>query len=91
MSLLLFLVAIVNLLFGGYVFMAMWNWFPSEILGVTTIGYASAIGMMLFISLLRSKSFDEKSAEESLKHGLSIMLYYAITLGVGFIVSSFIN
>lgn len=88
-------IAVANFFLAVYVFMCLWNWLPSEILGIPSIGYAASLGLMIFISFIRgmyTNARDEKKMtyEESIATNIAQSAYLGIALVVGYIISLFI-
>lgn len=94
MEILVFLWAIGNLFWQGFVFMKVWNWFPVELLGAPTIGLAGSMGLLLVVVFFRNinigKKNEEMDTEERFKNVFTISLLYAFVLLLGFIFHAFI-
>lgn len=93
MNLLAILIALGNFFFSGFVFMKIWNWFPSLIFGLPSVGYAAGLGLVLLVILVRSKNLnikEEKTGEEKVGEMLAITVFYGLVLGLGFIISPYI-
>lgn len=84
-------------LFSGYVFMKLWEWIPNQIFEIGTIGYAESLGLMIFLTMIRTKKFEYQSKETKEKQQekllFSIIMYYLFSIFIfviGYIVSRFI-
>jgi len=78
--------------FSSYVFMRLFNWFPSEIFGLATLNYAEAFGLSLFLGYITMKATKEQfetSDEEKLMLTLTMIVANLCVLGIGAIVHSF--
>jgi hypothetical protein len=85
-------VSIALAFFSSYVFMRLFNWFPSEIFGVHPLNYAEAFGLALFlgyITMKATKAQFETSDEEKLTLTLTMVVANLFMLGAGAIVHSF--
>ncbi|MGG4105236.1 hypothetical protein AAXB25_15065 [Paenibacillus lautus] len=91
---LIWLFAVINYFWQGFVFMKVWNWFPAELLSVPTVGYAGALGLLLVISFFKNKNVkrqqDAKDNEEVLGLQVGLSVVTGIVLLVGFIIQAFI-
>lgn len=95
MLLLILLIGVGNFFLAAYVFMCLWNWLPSEILGTPSIGYAASLGLMIFISFIRgmyaNASDDKKMTyEECVATNIAQSIYLGIALVIGYVVSLFV-
>lgn len=97
MPVLILVIGLFNLFFGGFIFMKLWNWFPHIILDVPSIGYAASLGLLLVISFFKKKDFKmddpnnkDKNEERNLFTALAGTVFLFLAWGFGFIVQSFI-
>jgi hypothetical protein len=77
---------------SSYVFMRLFNWFPSEIFGINPLNYAEAFGLSLFLGYIVMKATKEQldsSDEEKLTLTLTMVVANLFVLGMGAIIHSF--
>ncbi|TVX86017.1 hypothetical protein [Paenibacillus agilis] len=94
MEFLILVLATVNWFWQGFVFMKVWNWFPTELFGAPAISLAGSMGLLLGLVFLRSinigKKHENPTAEDRLKDVISMSISYAFVLLFGFILQAFI-
>jgi hypothetical protein len=88
------IIAFANYFFGGYVFMKVWEWFPSQIFNLHSITYIESLGLLLLISFFQRKNFKQsknidKENEETLYSLVMMSVWLIVTLGFGFILQAF--
>lgn len=95
-ELILLIIAIGNFLLRGVVFVDIWNWFPATILGVPSITFVGALGLLLIASFLKTLKFDTKdknkeilTSEEKIGRSLTVTVFYLFTWLVGWIITLF--
>jgi hypothetical protein len=94
MGFVIFAIALMNYFFGGFVFMKIWDWFPSEIFNLVSISYVESLGLLIFISFFMNKNFNlpskdkDQENEQNLYRVICITVWLLFTLGFGFILQA---
>lgn len=85
------LAIITTSLLGGYTFMKLWQWFVVYAFGVQPINLVQAIGLVLFWGYLKhtNKSKYEFTLEKFTKQFVEALLWFGITLGLGYLITLF--
>lgn len=94
-SLTLLIIGFGNMFLGTLVFMKVWNWFPSEILGVIKIGYVEALALIIFLGFFKNRNVDTKKSNEQnfsekVSNAIILTLAYLMIWGLAAIVNLFL-
>jgi uncharacterized membrane protein len=84
-SLLALVLLPLNLCFGGYVFMSLWNWHVVPFFGMRTIATHTAIGLTTIIGLLRVNIDPPKTDTTALTLVFRGWCIYSFALLVGYL------
>lgn len=98
LSFLAFVIGVINIFYGGLIFMFIWNWIPAVIFNLSTITYAQGLGLFAFTKLLRGTRLnrlryinnENKKGEEQVINSLVVFVELTITVIFAFIVQAFI-
>lgn len=85
------LAIITTSLLGGYAFMKLWQWFIVYAFAVQPINLIQAIGLVFFWRYLKPKKKDEDELtwEKFTKQFIEALLWFGITLGLGYLITLF--
>jgi hypothetical protein len=85
------LLSIGSLFFQTFVFMVVWNWFPSQIFDIKSIEYAESYGLMLVVSFFKGKHFNLNETPKDDFRRITGHYYYMIfVLIIASIIKTFI-
>jgi hypothetical protein len=91
---LLIIGAVILVLFGGYVFMTLWDWFIVTTFGAKALNLPQAIGISLIVSYLKAKTKRDKDEKLDIEK-ISYDFFYSLVasafiLGIGWFVTLFL-
>lgn len=83
---------LISTLFGGYVFMKLWNWIIVTTFEAQTLTLAQSIGLMLIYGYVKSKPNreDETTFDDIVKSFVETIVLAFWALGIGWIVTLFL-
>jgi hypothetical protein len=82
---------VITVLFGGFVFMTLWEWFVVYSFNVSALTLIQSVGVMFFWGYLKAKrNADEKLTWKIfLKDTKDSLMFHGIALGIGWIITLF--
>lgn len=88
------LATILSSLMGGFLFMTLWGWFVVYTFHIAPVTMIQAVGLSFFVSYVKrniTKDEDEEEITTEMLVRLFIynVLWFGVTLGLGYIVTLF--
>ncbi len=81
--------------FSAFTFMLLFNWFPAEIFGMTTLNYAQALGIKMTYDVIRTKlatnySEEEPPIEHKIGQIIGNFIFYVLLLVIAFVLMPYV-
>ena len=82
---------VITTLLGGYAFMKLWDWFVVWTFHIQSLSLIQSIGLVFLWGYLKPKKKDEDelTMEKFTKQFIEAILWFGITLGLGWVITLF--
>lgn len=85
-----FLVGILAVILGGFVFTQLWGWFVVPVFGLTQLTIVQAIGLTMVTRMATIIQIPDADDIDFTEEMIKVLSYYLTALGIGWVIQLFL-